>query len=64
MLKIVEIYRSNGEDYTRFLLCRHTIRLNARPIRLWKFVYWKWWERSEQRVFAIQSPWISITVSR
>lgn len=47
MLEIVEMYRVGGENYTKVLLRGYTIRLCARSIKLWKFIYWGVWEKQK-----------------
>jgi hypothetical protein len=58
--KLHSISRSLNQDTTEFSLLGLRYRLSARPIQLWKFVYWGRWKSTDQRRWAIQTPWLTL----
>ncbi|PSB01393.1 hypothetical protein [Merismopedia glauca] len=64
IFQIESIYRNNGQDYSRFLVLDREVRLAARPIQMWKWFYFGYWGASTKRLVALQTPWISLTISR
>lgn len=49
-------------DEVESLLCGGRLRLIARPPRMWKLFYWGRWGPNEQRLWAVQSPWLTVVV--
>jgi hypothetical protein len=64
MFQIISIKRQHGQDYSHFVFLNWEIRLAARPIKMWKWFYFGYWGASTERLLALQTPWISIAISR
>lgn len=54
------IIRHADEDES--LLWGGKLKLIARPPRLWKLFYWSRWGENQQRLWAVQSPWLTVVV--
>lgn len=40
------------------------LHLHFRPVRLWKHIYWAKFPENELRLFAVQTPWVTVTLSK
>lgn len=43
--------------------CRHLL-LTFRPIKYWKYTYWAYWGHGKNRIFALQTHYITITLKK
>lgn len=59
---IKKIYRQFNQDYTE--LFNGQILIVARPIKIWSIFPFAYRGQTKQRLFAVQTPWIGITVGR